>query len=84
MHFGTFLDKSGAVFDTVHFPNVAKKFPVRGRGFYRIRGVVAEDFGVPTVEVHFMEKLHMISKRGDEFMHEPAVHRAEKPFQRQI
>jgi DNA-directed DNA polymerase III PolC len=63
MHFGTFLDSRGDVFDTVHFPQIAKRFPFRGRGFYRIKGTVVEDFGVPVVEVIEMEKLPMIHKR---------------------
>ncbi len=57
MHFGTFFDYLGDVFDTTHFPPVAKKYPIRGKGFYRLRGKVAEDFGYPMVEVDSAEKL---------------------------
>jgi DNA polymerase-3 subunit alpha len=70
MHFGTFLDKHGNVFDTVHFPDVARKFPFRGRGFYNIHGKVVEDFGVHMIEVTHMDKLAMINKRAEEFMRE--------------
>jgi DNA-directed DNA polymerase III PolC len=70
MHFGTFLDRDGKVFDTTHFPQIAKKFPFRGRGFYSIRGKVVEDFGVPMVEVSTIEKLPMQNKRAEEFMRE--------------
>lgn len=63
MHFGTFLDCKGEVFDTVHFPDIARKYPFRGRGFYRAHGKVVEDFGVPAIEVSFMEKLPMVNKR---------------------
>jgi DNA-directed DNA polymerase III PolC len=70
MHFGTFLDRDGKVFDTTHFPQIAKKFPFRGRGFYSIRGKVTEDFGVAMVEVSAMEKLPMQNKRAEEFMRE--------------
>lgn len=63
MHFGTFYDKDGEVFDTVHFPNVTKKYPFRGRGFYGIRGKVVDDFGVASIEVGYMKKLPMVSKR---------------------
>jgi DNA polymerase-3 subunit alpha len=70
MHFGTFLDKHGKAFDTVHFPDIARQFPFRGRGFYGIRGKVVEDFGVSMIEVIHMEKLPMISKRAEEFMRE--------------
>jgi DNA polymerase-3 subunit alpha len=62
MHFGTFYDCEGIVFDTVHFPNTAKQHPFRGRGFYGIRGKVVEDFGVPIVEVHSMKKLPLVKK----------------------
>ena len=66
MHFGTFYDWQGEVFDTVHFPNIAFKYPFRGRGFYSIRGKVVEDFGVSMVEVDFMEKLPMVNPRETE------------------
>jgi DNA polymerase-3 subunit alpha len=70
MCFGTFYDIHGDVFDTVHFPNSAKTFPFRGRGFYELRGKVTEDFGVYAVDVHQMEKLSMINKKMDEAMAE--------------
>jgi DNA polymerase III alpha subunit len=70
MHFGTFLDHMGNVFDTVHFPESARTYPFRGRGFYNIKGKVVEDFGVAAVEVTFMDKLPIINKRAEEFMRE--------------
>ncbi|MBT1703250.1 DNA polymerase III subunit alpha [Chryseosolibacter indicus] len=70
MQFGTFIDRKGNVFDTVHFPDVTKNFPFRGRGFYAIKGSVVEDFGVAMVEVTSMEKLPIINKRAEEFMRE--------------
>jgi DNA polymerase-3 subunit alpha len=63
MHFGTFLDCKGEVFDTVHFPDIARKFPFRGRGFYRVAGKVVEDFGVPVIELTAMDKLPMVHRR---------------------
>jgi DNA polymerase III alpha subunit len=63
MHFGTFYDCEGQIFDTVHFPNVASKFPFRGRGFYEIKGKVVEDFGVAMIEVNWMDKLSLINKK---------------------
>lgn len=59
MHFGTFYDHKGKVFDTVNFPPVAQKYPFKGRGFYKIMGTVVEDFGYPMIEVDRMEKLPM-------------------------
>ena len=66
MHFGTFYDREGMVFDTTHFPPVAKKFPFKGRGFYRVKGLVVEDFGYPMIEVGFMEKIPMVDKYAGE------------------
>ena len=68
MHFGTFYDYNGEVFDTVHFPDIAKRYPFRGRGFYEIKGKVVEDFGVFMIEVSFMNKLSMIHKRPENAM----------------
>ncbi len=62
MHFGTFYDQNGKVFDTVNFPPVAKKYPFRGRGFYRVIGKVVEDFGYPMVEVDVMFQLPLRDK----------------------
>jgi DNA polymerase-3 subunit alpha len=70
MAFGTFYDVEGNVFDTVHFPDSARKFPFRGRGFYELKGKVTEDFGVYMLEVHGMDKLPMVSKRADQAMAE--------------
>jgi DNA polymerase III alpha subunit len=70
MHFGTFYDHQGEVFDTVHFPDIARQFPFRGRGFYEIRGKVINDFGIPIIEVNYMDKVPMINKRAEEFMKE--------------
>jgi len=75
MHFGTFYDQHGSVFDTVHFPNVARQYPFRGRGFYQIRGRVVEDFGVFMIEVSYMDKLPMISRRAESSMREPSYAR---------
>ena len=56
MDFGTFIDRDGEFLDTVHFPPVAKKYPFRGRGIYRIVGRVVEEFGFYSIEVVSMEK----------------------------
>jgi len=57
MHFGTFSDRNGLFFDTVHFPPVVKKFPFRGYGIYLLSGKVVEEFGFASLEVKRMEKL---------------------------
>ena len=66
MHFGTFLDRAGAAFDTTHFPNTSRQYPFRGKGFYRIKGKVVEDFGYPMIEVSMMEKVPMVQKYPEE------------------
>lgn len=68
MQFGTFFDCEGNVFDTVHFPEIARRYPFRGRGFYEIRGRVIEDFGVPSVDVTQMTKCPIVNKRAEQFM----------------
>ena len=65
MHFGTFYDSKGLVFDTTHFPPSASKFPFKGKGFYKIQGTVVTDFGYPMVEVGFMEKIPMVDKYAE-------------------
>jgi len=64
MEFGTFNDREGHVFDTVHFPNVTKRYPFRGRGFYEIKGKVTEDFGVYALEVSWMDKVPLLNKKS--------------------
>jgi DNA polymerase-3 subunit alpha len=57
MFFGTFIDRDLNWIDTVHFPDVAKKYPINNSGFYRITGKVVDDFGVQSVEVQTMFKV---------------------------
>jgi DNA polymerase-3 subunit alpha len=56
MHFATFIDQEGEVFDTVLFPPVAAKYFFRGKGIYRLYGKVVSEFGFLSVEVAKMEK----------------------------
>lgn len=57
MYFGTFIDANGDWLDTVHFPDSVKRFPLQGKGFYRMTGVVVEEFGVYNLDVQHMQKL---------------------------
>jgi DNA polymerase-3 subunit alpha len=57
MCFGTFYDPDYAFFDTTHFPQSLKQYPIDGRGVYLIEGKVAEEFGYYTIEVHRCSKL---------------------------
>jgi DNA polymerase-3 subunit alpha len=60
MYFGTFLDRKGDFIDTVHFPVIAKKYPLRGRGIYQLTGKVTAEFDCISIEVSYMEKLSII------------------------
>jgi DNA polymerase-3 subunit alpha len=60
MCFGCFIDAAGDWLDTVHFPPVLRSHPFRGRGIYRIRGTVREEFDCLHVEASVLEKLPYI------------------------
>ncbi|TKK64847.1 DNA polymerase III subunit alpha [Ilyomonas limi] len=57
MYFGSFIDRNLDWIDTVHFPDVATKYPIHNSGFYKITGKVVADFGVPSIEVSGMYKV---------------------------
>ena len=57
MHFATFLDHRGEMFDTTHFPETLKKYPFRGHGIYLLLGKVTEEFGYASLEVEKMAKM---------------------------
>jgi DNA-directed DNA polymerase III PolC len=57
MFFGTFVDCELDWIDTVHFPDVARQYPLHTNGFYRITGKVTEDFGVFSLEVTKMVRV---------------------------
>ena len=61
MNFGTWLDRAGRFFDTVHFPPALKRCPFKGKGMYVIQGRVVLDFGFPSVEVVHMEKVPYVA-----------------------
>ena len=60
MNFGTWIDHQGHFFDTTHFPSSLAKYPFRGKGCYLIRGKIVEDFGFPSMDVHYMEILPFV------------------------
>ncbi|MFP2996965.1 DNA polymerase III subunit alpha [Spongiivirga sp. MCCC 1A20706] len=60
MHFATFIDQQGQVFDTVLFPPVARKHRFTGKGVYRCYGKVVSEFGFLSIEVIKMRKEAMI------------------------
>jgi DNA-directed DNA polymerase III PolC len=57
MCFGTFLDAQGNWLDTVHFPDSHAKYPIQGRGFYKMKGRVIQEFGVVGLEVFSLQKI---------------------------
>jgi DNA polymerase III alpha subunit len=67
MYFGTFVDKDLDWIDTVHFPEVARKYPLNNSGFYRITGKVVEDFGVFTIEVTHLIKVGYKKRTMDNY-----------------
>jgi DNA-directed DNA polymerase III PolC len=60
MYFGNFIDIKGDHIDTVHFPSIAKKYPLKGRGVYEITGKVISEFDCVNIEVTHCEKLGII------------------------
>ena len=60
MNFGTFIDYNGDTLDTVHFPEAVRKYPFVGKGIYRMKGRVTEEFGYYSLEVGQMEKLPFV------------------------
>ncbi|CAG4991978.1 DNA polymerase III subunit alpha [Dyadobacter sp. CECT 9275] len=62
MQFGTFIDIEGQFLDTVHFPPVAVRYKFSGRGLYRIKGTVVNEFGFLSIEVTSMDRLDMVSR----------------------
>ena len=57
MSFGSFIDTAGELWDSTQFPSVAARFPFRGRGVYRLTGVVEEEFGHCSLRTQALEKL---------------------------
>lgn len=61
MSFFSFWDEEGEHFETTSFPNILKRYPYKGHGIYLIEGVVTEDFGFHTIEIHKMDRLPLIA-----------------------
>ncbi len=57
MSFGSFIDTAGELWDSTQFPAVAARYPFRGRGVYRLTGVVEEEFGHCSLRTQTLEKL---------------------------
>ncbi len=57
MQLSTFVDASGEFFDTVHFPEVVRRWPFRGAAIYLLLGKITVEFGYPSLEVRKMAPL---------------------------
>ncbi len=57
MHFATFMDDEGNLYDSVHFPNSLKYYPFQGDGLYLMYGKVVEEFGYAMLEVSKLARL---------------------------
>jgi DNA polymerase-3 subunit alpha len=55
MGFGTFMDRAGKLFDSVHFPYVYKKYRFKGKGCYLVKGKISDEYGHLTLEASYLE-----------------------------
>ncbi len=60
MFFGTFIDEEGDWLDSVHFPDIARRFQFRGRGVYLVFGKVNLEYDCIIIEAEYLEKLGML------------------------
>lgn len=60
MAFGNFVDMDGHFIDTVHFPPVLRQFPIRGRGVYKISGIICEEFDCISIDADRLEKMGLV------------------------
>ena len=61
MQFGTFQDSDGDVFDTVHFPEVTRKYGIRGRrGVFVLSGVLTSEYDHISLEVDHVSVCEML------------------------
>ena len=61
MAFGCWRDPQGAWVDTVHFPPQLRDYPWKGKGVYRISGILREEYDYRYVEVSAMHKRAFLS-----------------------
>lgn len=57
MSFGTFMDVNGHFIDTVHFPDILRRYPFQKGGFYILEGKITEEYDVYVMEVNSMQKI---------------------------
>jgi DNA-directed DNA polymerase III PolC len=64
MAFGTYIDRNGDWIDTTHFPEVLKKYPIRRKGCYLIKGKVVEEFNFYSIDVTEMQFLDPVDRNS--------------------
>lgn len=57
MEFGCYMDRHGRLWDGVHFPDVALRYPILGRGIHLLTGRIEEEFGHYSMQVEMAERL---------------------------
>jgi error-prone DNA polymerase len=57
MEFGCFMDPCGDLWDSTHFPDVARRQPILGRGIHVLTGRVEEEFGHWSLRTSRVERL---------------------------
>lgn len=61
MYFGTFYDADGDIFDTVQFPDMAEKHPLRSKGIYLCYGTVVNDLDYISITIKWIARQHSLS-----------------------
>jgi hypothetical protein len=51
------MDTEGRLWDGVHFPEVAMRYPILGRGIYLLTGKIEEEFGHHALTVERAERV---------------------------
>ncbi len=57
MEFGCFMDPEGRLWDSTHFPEVARRHPILGRGIHLITGRVEQEFGHWSLQAETVERM---------------------------
>ncbi|HET7361463.1 MAG TPA: DNA polymerase III subunit alpha, partial [Salinimicrobium sp.] len=56
MYFGTFFDENNDIFDTVSFPTIAEKYPMRSKGIFLCYGKVANELGYISINLKWISR----------------------------
>ncbi|MGB8375453.1 MAG: DNA polymerase III subunit alpha, partial [Salegentibacter sp.] len=56
MYFGTFYDAEGGIFDSVQFPSIAEKYPLRSKGIYLCCGTVVNELDYISINIKWLSR----------------------------